>query len=86
MHDHYGSPESHLRELLPLLETKGVKLLAAEYSGGNDEGGVQQITLYTTIVRDDDSFAQVEQLACVNIHDAVIGPDKIEPLGHEISS
>ena len=59
-HDHYGSPETHLRELLTLLEAKGVKLLAAEYSGGNDEGGVQQLTLYSTIERDSDGFANVE--------------------------
>jgi hypothetical protein len=60
MREQYGSPETYLRELLPLLEAKGVQLLAADYSGGNDEGGVQQITLYATIVRDDDGFAKVD--------------------------
>ena len=60
MHDHYGTPATHLRELLPLLEAKGAKLLVADYSGGNDEGGVQQITLHATIERDDDGYAQVD--------------------------
>ena len=58
MHDHYGTPAAYLRELLPLLEVKGAKLLVADYSGGNDEGGVQQITLYTIIERDNAGNAQ----------------------------
>lgn len=60
LHNHYGSPGDHLRELLPLLEARGAVLLAADYSGGGDEGGVQQITLYATVERDGDGEPQLD--------------------------
>lgn len=43
------SIETHLAELLPILEEAGVKLLVAQYSGGNDEGGTDRIDLYSEI-------------------------------------
>ncbi len=62
MRDHYGSPADYLEQLLPLLEASRVAILAADYSGGNDEGGVHQITLYATVERDENGEPQLGRL------------------------
>lgn len=46
MAEHFGTPEERLDALLPLLrEREGVTRMEASYSGGNDEGGTDEIFL-----------------------------------------
>lgn len=61
MEQYFGRPEKHLAELLPLLEAQGASLLRADYSGGNDEGGVEDITLYAGLVKVDEGHPKAER-------------------------
>jgi hypothetical protein len=44
--EEFGAAEAHARTILALLRNLGAGYMEAEYSGGGDEGGVEQITLY----------------------------------------
>lgn len=43
---HYGDPQTHIAELIPIMNAKGIHLIEAEYSGGNDSGCVESVTAY----------------------------------------
>lgn len=43
MEQHFGSRESRKQELLAAMKQYGVSYLEAHYSGGNDEGGVDDL-------------------------------------------
>lgn len=62
MQQMFGRPDTHLSQLLPLLEEKGVALLAAQYAGGNDEGGVEDITLYADLAKSDEGVTGKQPL------------------------